>query len=167
MSFFNLVLSVLVIGAVLFVFGQRAATGHQAASTVKLHSRSHYHGIWVAITSILPALLMLLVLGLGKDLLFQHWARDFFPPEVSGGDAVDRAIALAKISNVVDGIIFGEVEPWVQSAGEAWIRWESNTIVVANILVLGISLTGVYSVTKELIWIFARGIMLRGFSHGC
>ena len=142
MSFVNLVLSVLVIGAVFFVFGQRTATAHHSASTIKLHSRPHYHGLWVAITSTLPALLVLLVIGLGKDLLFQHWVSDFFPPQVLGGDAVDRAIALAKISNVVDGIIFGEVEPWVQSAGEAWIRWESDAIVVANILVLGVSLTG-------------------------
>ena len=142
MSFVNLVLSVLVIGAVFFVFGQRTATAHHSASTIKLHSRPHYHGLWVAITSTLPALLVLLVIGLGKDLLFQHWVSDFFPPQVLGGDAVDRAIALAKISNVVDGIIFGEVEPWVQSAGEAWIRWESDAIVVANMLVLGVSLTG-------------------------
>ena len=98
--------------------------------------------MWAAITSTLPALLILLVIGLGKDLLFQHWASHFFPPEVAGGDAVDRAIALAKITNVVDGIKFGEVEPWVQSAGEAWTRWESDTIIVANILVLGVSLIG-------------------------
>ena len=45
-------------------------------------------------------------------------------------------IALAKISNVVNGINFGEVEPWVQSAGDAWIRWEANAIIVANSLVL-------------------------------
>ena len=112
------------IGATFFVFGQRAAAGQQATGTIKLHSRSHYHGMWAAITSTLPALSILLVIVLGKNLLFQHWA------------------ALAKITNVVDGIKFGEVEPWVQSAGEAWTRWESDTIIVANVLVLGVSLTG-------------------------
>ena len=118
MSFFNLVLSVLVIGATFFVFGQRAAAGHQATGTIKLHSRSLPRDVGV-ITSTLPALLILLVIGPWQGSAFSTLGQSFLPTGGSRGDAVDRAIAFAKITNVVDGIKFGEVEPWVQSAGEA------------------------------------------------
>ena len=142
MSFTNLMLTVLVIGALYFIAGQRVALALRSGNAGKLHSLPHYHGIWAAITSALPALVVLLVIVIGKDLLFQFWARDYFPQDVLNGDAVDRAIALAKVSNVVNGIDFGQIEPWVQSAGDAWIRWEANAVVVANSLVLAVSLVG-------------------------
>ena len=142
MSFTNLMLTVLVIGALYFIAGQRVAFAFRSNGAGKLHSLPHYHGVWAAITSVLPALIVLLIFLIGKDLLFQLMARDYFPEEILMGDTVDRAIALAKISNVVNGINFGEVEPWVQSAGDAWIRWEANAIIVANSLVLATSLVG-------------------------
>lgn len=142
MSFTNLMLAVLVIGALYFIAGQRVALALRSGNAGKLHSLPHYHGLWAAITSALPALIVLLTIVICKDLLFQFWARDYFPQDVLNGDAVDRAIALAKVSNVVNGIDFGQVEPWVQSAGDAWIRWEANAVVVANSLVLAVSLVG-------------------------
>jgi phosphate transport system permease protein len=141
-SFTNLMLAVLVIGALYFIAGQRVALALRSGNAGKLHSLPHYHGLWAAITSALPALIVLLTIVIGKDLLFQFWARDYFPQDILNGDAVDRAIALAKVSNVVNGIDFGQVEPWVQSAGDAWIRWEANAVVVANSLVLAVSLVG-------------------------
>jgi len=141
-SLTNLVLAILVIGALYFTMGQRVASAHRSSGTEKFHSLPHYHGLWAAITSVAPALGLLLVIAIGKDLLFQFWAGDYFPQSVINGDSVDRAIALAKISNVVNGIDFGEVEPWVRSAGDAWIRWETNAVVVANVLVLATSIGG-------------------------
>ena len=130
------------IGALFFIAGQRLALALRSGSADRLHSLPHYHGMWAAITSTLPALFVLLVIVIGKDLLFQFWAQDYFPQDVLDGDAVARAIALAKISNIIDGIDFGEIEPWVQAAGNAWIRWEANAIVSANFLVLTASIAG-------------------------
>ena len=135
-------LTVLMIGALFFIAGQRLALALRSGSADRLHSLPHYHGMWAAITSALPALFVLLVIVIGKDLLFQFWAQDYFPQDVLDGDAVARAIALAKISNIIDGIDFGEIEPWVQAAGNAWIRWEANAIVSANFLVLTASIAG-------------------------
>jgi len=141
-SFTNLMLTVLVIGALYFIAGQRVALALRSSKAGKLHSLPHYHGVWAALTSALPALFVLLIIVIGKDLLFQFWAQDYFPQDVLNGDAVDRAIALAKVANVVNGIDFGEVELWVRAAGDAWIRWEANAIVFANSLVLAVSLVG-------------------------
>ena len=135
-------LTVLVIGALYFIAGQRVALALRSSKAGKLHSLPHYHGVWAALTSALPALFVLLIIVIGKDLLFQFWAQDYFPQDVLSGDAVDRAIALAKVANVVNGIDFGEVELWVRAAGDAWIRWEANAIVFANSLVLAVSLVG-------------------------
>jgi len=135
-------LTVLVIGALYFIAGQRVALALRSSKAGKLHSLPHYHGVWAALTSALPALFVLLIIVIGKDLLFQFWAQDYFPQDVLNGDAVDRAIALAKVANVVNGIDFGEVELWVRAAGDAWIRWEANAIVFANSLVLAVSLVG-------------------------
>ncbi|MDC0380030.1 phosphate ABC transporter permease subunit PstC [Litorivicinus sp.] len=142
MSFTNLMLTVLVIGALYFIAGQRVALALRSSKAGKLHSLPHYHGVWAALTSALPALFVLLIIVIGKDLLFQFWAQDYFPQDVLSGDAVDRAIALAKVANVVNGIDLGEVELWVRAAGDAWIRWEANAIVFANSLVLAVSLVG-------------------------
>ena len=135
-------LTVLVIGALYFIAGQRVALALRSSKAGKLHSLPHYHGVWAALTSALPALFVLLIIVIGKDLLFQFWAQDYFPQDVLSGDAVDRAIALAKVANVVNGIDLGEVELWVRAAGDAWIRWEANAIVFANSLVLAVSLVG-------------------------
>ena len=144
MSFSNLMLAIFVVGALYFIVGQRVALARRSIGSEKFHSLPHYHGTWAAITSVFPALSFLLIIVIGKDLLFQFWASDYFPETVLNGDAVDRAIALAKVSNVVNGIDFGEVEPWVQSAGDAWIRWETDAMVIANVLVLAASLSGGY-----------------------
>ena len=75
-------LTVLVIGALYFIAGQRVAFALRSNDGGKLHSLPHYHGAWAALTSVLPALIVLLILSIGKDLLFQFMARDYFPEEI-------------------------------------------------------------------------------------
>ncbi|WP_182085376.1 phosphate ABC transporter permease subunit PstC [Aureimonas sp. ME7] len=59
MSILAIVLIVLAIGAIGFVVAGRRSAALAAASADKLHSRSVYHGFYVALAATLPALLLL------------------------------------------------------------------------------------------------------------
>ena len=140
MSLTSLALIVLVIGAAYFYLGQRVVLA-QRLSGAKLHSLPHYYGLWAALVSALPALMLLVLMGLSEALVLKQLVRDFYPPEIAAMDAVEEAIVLAKIMNVVQGINFGEVEPWIQAAGQAWIGWEqtSNTLTVLFVIIVSIA----------------------------
>ena len=88
-----------------------------------------------------PALLLLLVMGSVDDILFKNWLIEFYPPELVG-DRVEEAIAFAKVMNVVQGILFGTPDPWLQTAADAYVSWTQTSTWVITVTVLATSLTG-------------------------
>ncbi|WP_416356445.1 phosphate ABC transporter permease subunit PstC [Aureimonas phyllosphaerae] len=61
MSILAIVLTVLALGAVGFVLARRRSAMLAAASTDKLHSRSIYHGVYAAMATTIPALLLMAI----------------------------------------------------------------------------------------------------------
>ncbi|MBB3933956.1 phosphate ABC transporter permease subunit PstC [Aureimonas phyllosphaerae] len=61
MSILAIVLTVLALGAVGFVAARRRSAAVAAASTDKLHSRSIYHGVYAAMATTIPALLLMAI----------------------------------------------------------------------------------------------------------
>ena len=88
-----------------------------------------------------PALLLLLVMGSVDDILFKNWLIEFYPPELVG-DRVEEAIAFAKVMNVVQGILFGTPDAWLQTAADAYVSWTQTSTWVITVTVLATSLTG-------------------------
>ncbi len=140
MSIPSLALLVLVIGALYFYLGRLSIVGQSLAGTIKLHSLPHYYGLWAALVSTIPAILLLVVFSVGDGLLFKQMVRQFYPSEVLAQDFSAQAIVFSKIMNVVEGIKFGSPEPFIIEAGEAWIRWQATADNLITVIVLAVSI---------------------------
>ena len=76
MSLFALAIIVLIIGAVWFYLGRRTVLLSKSREATKLHSLPHYYGLFVALTAILPAYALLVVMAIGDDIVF---SKTLFP----------------------------------------------------------------------------------------
>jgi len=90
----------------------------------------------------LPALALLAVLAIGDDIVFNQLALGLVPDEVKAGENYKQVIVLAQISNVVNGINFGEQPDWVYDAAEAWAGWQATSTTLKTVTVLALSLLG-------------------------
>ena len=141
MSSLTLGIAILIISAAYFFVANRASSSQRAAGT-KFHSLPHYYGLYAALLAFLPAFAILLVLAIGDDLVFRSLALDFVPDEVKASENYKEVIVLAQITNVVDGINFGEQPDWVYAAAEAWKGWDATSATLKSILVISLSLLG-------------------------
>jgi phosphate transport system permease protein len=85
-------------------------------------------------------LVLLAVLAIGDDIIFRSMALDFVPDEVKAGDNYKEVIVLAQITNVVNGINFGEQPQWVHDAADAWRGWDATSTTLKTITTLSLSL---------------------------
>ena len=142
MPLLYLAIIVLVIGAAWFYLGRRAALLLHTREATKLHSLPHYYGFFVALTAILPAYALLVVMAIGDDLVFSNLIIDYVPLDVQQAEDFNKIIVLAQIQNVVDGVQFGTPPEWVTAAGEAWTKWADFSQMLTSILVLALVLGG-------------------------
>jgi phosphate transport system permease protein len=136
---FSLAIAVLLFSSAYFFLGTRASTT-QRASGSRLHSLPHYYGLFAGLVAAIPALLLLAVLAIGDDIIFRSMALDFVPDEVKAGDNYKEVIVLAQITNVVNGINFGEQPQWVHDAADAWRGWDATSTTLKTITTLSLSL---------------------------
>ena len=141
MNSFSLAIAVLLFSSAYFFLGTRASTT-QRASGSRLHSLPHYYGLFAGLVAAIPALLLLAVLAIGDDIIFRSMALDFVPDEVKAGNNYKEVIVLAQITNVVNGINFGEQPQWVHDAADAWRGWDATSTTLKTITTLSLSLLG-------------------------
>ena len=141
MNSFLLAIAVLLFSSAYFFLGTRVSTT-QRASGSRLHSLPHYYGLFAGLVAAIPALLLLAMLAIGDDIIFRSMALDFVPDEVKADKNYKEVIVLARITNVVDGINFGEQPQWVHDAADAWRGWDANSTTLKTITVLSLSLLG-------------------------
>jgi len=138
---FSLLIAVLLISSGYFFLGTKSSKGIRATGAV-LHSLPHYYGLFAGLLSALPALLLLIILGIGDDIIFDQLALEFVPDDVKASESYKEVIVLAQIYNVVNGINFGEQPDWVHAAAEAWNGWEATSTTLKTVTVLALSLIG-------------------------
>lgn len=141
MSSPTLLFVVLVISISYWFIGNRAVAQNRSADN-QYHSLSHYYGLYAALLASIPALLLLAVLAIGDDLVFQNLALDFVPEDVKASKNYKQVIVLAQIENVVDGINFGEQPQWVNDAAAAWRGWIPISTALKTVTVLCLSVLG-------------------------
>ncbi len=141
MDSFSLLIAVLLISSGYFFLGTKSSKGIRATGAV-LHSLPHYYGLFAGLLSALPALLLLIILGIGDGIIFDQLALEFVPDDVKASESYKEVIVLAQIYNVVNGINFGEQPDWVHAAAEAWHGWEATSTTLKTVTVLALSLIG-------------------------
>jgi len=141
MTFISVLAVIFAIGLASYVAGRhRAILGR--AQGQSYHSLPNYYGIWAAILSLLPAILVLVLWSLLDNLVFHQWVRAFYPAELLSSDSIQNAVTLAKIENIVDGIRFGDPEPWIIKAGEAWTVWQAESDLLKSMISITLALVG-------------------------
>ena len=141
MDSFSLLIAVLLISSGYFFLGTKSSKGIRATGAV-LHSLPHYYGLFAGLLSALPALVLLIILGIGDGIIFDQLALEFVPDDVKASESYKEVIVLAQIYNVVNGINFGEQPDWVHAAAEAWNGWEATSTTLKTVTVLALSLIG-------------------------
>ena len=141
MNSISLAITVLLFASAYFYLGTRASSAQRAAGR-RLHSLPHYYGLFAGLLAAIPALLLLAVLAIGDDIVFRSMALGFVPDDVKAAKTYKEVIVLAQITNVVDGINFGEQPQWVHDAAAAWQGWDSTSTTLKTITVLSLSLLG-------------------------
>ena len=141
MNSFSLAIAVLLISSGYFFLGTRASVANRATGA-RLHSLPHYYGLFAGLMAALPALALLAMLAIGGDIVFNQLALGLVPDEVKAGENYKQVIVLAQISNVVNGINFGEQPDWVYDAAEAWAGWQATSTTLKTVTVLALSLLG-------------------------
>ena len=97
---------VLALGALGFWLGRRRALGFVASAGTQVgavHSRPHYHGAFVAILSLLPALAVIAAWGLMIDGLVSGDVLASLPPGAIGESDLDKAAFLSEVRGLVQG----------------------------------------------------------------
>ena len=91
------------------------------AGGVKVHSRPQYHASYVAIWTLVPALLVLLLWGVFGAAITLNYTRSLIPPDVLAGlDVIGFNQTVARLQALASGYgVVGELQPWEAAAGNA------------------------------------------------
>lgn len=102
------------------------------ADGVKVHSRPQYHGSYVAIWALLPALVILGLWGWFGGGIVRNFALSQLPPEVLAKlDGPGLSAAFARLQALASGYgVTGEVQPYEQTAGAALRSFQFITFLV-------------------------------------
>jgi phosphate transport system permease protein len=145
---FGLAIMILLVSAAYFVLGTRAAKTSRNAGA-RAHSLPHYYGLFAALGAAIPALALLVILAIGDDIVFRSMALDFIPDDVWAAQGYKEIIVLAQITNVVDGINFGEQPDWVYKAAAAWHGWDAASTTLKSVISVSLSLlVGLFAFRK-------------------
>lgn len=101
--------------------GWSRSRGLATSAGVKVHSRSQYHGSYVAIWALIPALAILGLWGWLSDGVTHNFIVSQIPTEtVTALDQAGLNASIARIEQLASGYgVAGEVVPYEQSAGDA------------------------------------------------
>lgn len=121
----------LVLLGVAFQSGWSRSRGLATAGGVKIHSRPQYHGSYVAIWAMLPALAILgLWAWFGGDITHNYIVSLIPTDTLMALDQVGLNATIARITALATGYgVAGEVLPFEQAAGDALRSFQMLTFV--------------------------------------
>ncbi|WP_224703168.1 phosphate ABC transporter permease subunit PstC [Devosia aquimaris] len=116
--------------------GWSRSRGLATTTGVKVHSRPQYHGSYVAIWAMLPALAILALWGWFGDGITANYITGQIPADVlSGLDPVALNATIARIRSLASGYgVAGDVQPFEQAAADALRSFQFITFVVVTVL---------------------------------
>jgi phosphate transport system permease protein len=164
-------MNTLIVAAVLLVLlGVAYQSGWSKSRTlvvadgVKIHSRPQYHASFVAVWTMIPALVILALWGVFGGGFIDSYIAGQLPPEaVAGLDANELRTLLNRIKSVAYGYgVAGGVEPYEQAAAEALRSFQflaSTIVLVVAALAGGAAL--IYARSQINVRLRARNIVER------
>ncbi|MCB1476406.1 MAG: phosphate ABC transporter permease family protein, partial [Rhodobiaceae bacterium] len=87
----------------LAMFVGRTRAGVLNRGSQRLHSRPVYHGVYLALMAILPALFVIVVWGVAEPLIINNSARGELPQTVLDLPVAEQNLVMGVINNLADG----------------------------------------------------------------
>ena len=114
---------VLALGGLAYWLGRQRGVGFVGAHGVTVgavHSRPGYHGAFVAIVALLPALALLTAWGILGDGLVSREVLASVPAGAVGASELDRAAFLSEVRGLVRGDYAAAFNPHAEAAAAVW-----------------------------------------------
>ena len=102
----------------------------------KPHSLNIYHGLFPAILSIVPPLILLSLWITCDDVIFDQMLKNRLPNNLIIEGNQTFLILLAGINNIADGIIVGEPERWMMDLAQKLIIWRGHSDNLISIITI-------------------------------
>jgi phosphate transport system permease protein len=99
-----ILLGLLVAGVIAFFVGVRRANGVADKSIARLHSRTGYYGGYLALWTVLPALLVTLAWTAAQPIVVRHLISEELPESVRNLSEAEQSLILGRISSVASGL---------------------------------------------------------------
>lgn len=122
---------VALIGIVAFVVGRQRAMS-QAGSSVKQHSRIHYHGWWAFLLATLPAVIFLVLWSIGSSVYMRGHVESLLPEQTAESPIANQSLELGMVRSLANGLrrldgetlsklpnTFSELQPLLSARGIA------------------------------------------------
>ena len=133
--------ALLILASLAYQSGWSRARGLATADGVKVHSRPTYHGAYVAIWALVPALLILGIWAWFGPEITRSYAVSQIPADiVLGLDQAGMNAALQRLHSLASGYgVAGELAPYEEAAGNALRSFQflSFVLVLGAAIVLG------------------------------
>ena len=100
MSSMLVLAAVLAIGLVGFFIGRQRAVGYESGS-VRPHSRAHYHGWWVLLLAVLPAVLLFALWNIGSSVYIDRHLHAALPAETG---VASESLAAGLVKSLAQGM---------------------------------------------------------------
>ena len=126
----------LLIGIFLFFLGKNRITNISINENKKPHSLNIYHGLFPAILSIVPPLILLSLWITFDDVIFDQMLKNRLPNNLIIEGKQTFLILLAGINNIADGIIVGEPERWMTDLAQKLIIWRGHSDNLISIITI-------------------------------
>ena len=117
MSIFLLVTIVCALGVVGYVLARSRVNGLETESSVSYHSRPGYHGMHMAIATVLPALLILAIWAISSQIIISNVVKASVSQEVLGDSAAREGLTMGIISSISHGLSLLNASELKEAAG--------------------------------------------------
>lgn len=147
MSLFSqLLVLVLLLGMLGYWLGRRRALGFVEAQPAGfpggVHSLPVYHGLFVAASALLPALLLLALWGLFADAMVARQVIAGLPQALRPAPGPDEAAFLSDVRGLVRGDYAAAFHPVAEGAAQAWVTIEQRLRAIFGLAALLLAAVG-------------------------
>jgi phosphate transport system permease protein len=164
-----MLLAVGLIAAAGYWLGNRRAMAYVEAGGMGhggVHSRPGYHGWFVALAALVPALTLILLWGLFGARLIGGAVEAALPPGMLPAGDIDRLAFLADARGLAQGTFVAGFDPRTEEAAEVWRAVEQRYSVFAGVIAITLSLLGAVWGLMRLAPDFRARTRIEGFVLG-
>jgi phosphate transport system permease protein len=139
----TLVIVLLILSSVAYYLGRKRAFTVAQGHIRKLHSLPLYYGLYTAIWSGIPALLLLAFWLLFEDSIITSLVVSQLPEQISHQGADRLNLVVNDIKNMVNGnIVSSEINPAMQAAADYYRQLQSISHILVSIIALCLAVVG-------------------------